>query len=315
LSAREGRDVAIERRLATAKATTVKEAFEQYFATKGETLRNPKQRAQWGTTLETYAFPTIGGMPVGDVTTGDIIKILKPIWVGKAETANRVLQRLKAVFDYAFTHGWCASDPCRGVVQALGGTGHRDVEHHRGLPYQEVPQFLRALRMCNSNPVTKAAFEFLIFTATRSKETRLASWGEIDAENARWVIPKERMKMKVEHVVPLSSRPLEILRQLKADSAKALIFPGQLRGRPLSDMTLTKVLRDLGFANRATAHGFRSSFRTWAAETNQCRREVAEACLAHTVKNKVEAAYLRALYLEERKGLMQAWSNHCSRLD
>ena len=209
-AAREGRDLAADRRLAAAKATTVKEAFKQYFAS--ETLRNPKQRAQWETTLETYAFPLIGRMPVGEVTPSDVIKVLQPIWVDKSETANRVLQRMRAVFDYAITNGWCESDPCRGVVQALGGTNHRDVEHHRGLHYKEIPAFLQALRICNSNMMTKLAFEFLILTATRSKETRHATWPEINVEEKMWVIPKERMKTKVEHAVPLCHRALEILR-------------------------------------------------------------------------------------------------------
>jgi integrase len=221
-----------------------------------------------------------------------------------------------AVFDYAITHGWRESDPCRGVVQALGGTGHRDVEHHRALPYQEVPAFLQMLRLCNSNPITKAAFEFLVLTAARSGEVRLAEWPEIiDDEKPRWVVPKERMKAKVEHAVPLSHRALEILRLVRdvdrSTARTGLIFPGSRRGRPLSDMTLTKVLRDMGLADRATAHGFRTSFRTWATETNQCREVVAEAALAHTVKNKVEAAYRRTTYMEERVGLMQAWANHC----
>ena len=156
------------------------------------------------------------------------------------------MQRTRAVFDYAIVHGWRESDPRRGVVQSLGGTGHREVEHHRALLYQEVPAFLRTLRICNSNPITKLAFEFLILTATRSQEVRLAEWPEIDLEGAKWVIPKERMKAKVEHVVPLSRRALEILRMAMGLPSAAplpwkggvLIFPSWPRGKALSDMTL-----------------------------------------------------------------------------
>jgi integrase len=318
-AAREGRDLVREARIEAAKCTTFKEAFADFFSAKGETLKNPKHRALWQSTMETYVFPTIGRMPIGDVTATDIIKILKPIWVEKAETGKRVLQRVKATFDHAITNGWRESDPCRGVIQSLGGTGHRDVEHHRALAYNEVPAFLRTLRTCNSNAITKLAFEFLVLTATRSKETRLADWAEIDVEGKRWLIPKERMKAKVEHVVPLSPRALEILRmaqgpgtwKARALEGRGLIFPSWPRGKPLSDMTLTKVLRDLGFADRATAHGFRTSFRTWCAETNQCRWEVAEAALAHAIKDKTEAAYRRTTYLEERTTLMLRWAAHC----
>jgi integrase len=329
MAARNGKDIAIERRLATAKATTVEEAFDAYFAVKAKQLSNARHREQWPSTLETYAFPVIGTMAVGDVTPSDIIEILKPIWVEKAETAKRVLQRLKSIFDYAITNGWRESDPCRGVVQALGGTKHRDVKHHRALPYGEVPAFIRTLRTCNSNPITRLAFEFLILTATRSGEMRKAAWPEIDFENAVWVIPKERMKAKVAHRVPLSHRALEILRMARgpgtwkdgarpllsttgALEGRGLIFPSWPEPKPLSDMTLTKVLRDLGFADRVVPHGFRTSFRTWAAETDQCRWEVGEAALAHRIKDKTEAAYLRATYFDERVGLMQRWATHCS---
>jgi integrase len=206
------------------------------------------------------------------------------------------------------------ASPCIGVAQELG-VAHIKVEHHRALPYAEVPGFVKTLRICNSNEVTKLAFEWLILTATRSGETRGARWEEIDETHALWAIPKERMKgpqaKRREHVVPLPARCLKILKRARAlNPTNPLLFPGY-RGEQLSDMTLTKVLRDLGFAERATVHGFRSSFRDWATESAKAREVVAEAALAHAVDDKTEAAYRRAVYLDERRGLMRRWAVYC----
>jgi integrase len=187
------------------------------------------------------------------------------------------------------------------------------VRHRKALPYAEVPGFIQALRACGSDAITKLAFEFLILTATRGNETREAPWVEIHAD--RWVIPKERMKGKAQHVVPLPSRCLGILEEVRGlqgcHGVTGLIFPSQ-GGKPLSDMTFIKVLRSMGLGGRATAHGFRSSFSTWCAETHQCREVVAEAALAHTIKDKTEAAYRRTSFLEERVGLMERWCSFCT---
>jgi hypothetical protein len=176
-AARDGRDLSREKRLDAAKATTVRQAFDAYFAVKELQLSNAKHRGQWSSTMETYVFPTIGKMPVAQVNATDVIRILQPIWVSKAETAKRVLQRMRAVFNYAYVQGWRLDDPCRGVVEALGGTGHREVKHHPAMPYIDVPTFIQFLRACPSAPITKLAFEWLILTATRSAETREARAG------------------------------------------------------------------------------------------------------------------------------------------
>jgi integrase len=313
-AAREGRDLTDEQRRERARTVTFREAFDTFFDLSRQGLSNAKHLKQWPATMQTYVFPSIGDRPVPDITHADILAILEPIWFEKPETAKRVLQRLEAVFKSAILRGQREkASPCIGIAQELG-RDHRNVQHHRALPYAEVPAFIQTLRSCRSNPVTKLAFEWLILTATRSSETRGAMRTEVDETTALWVIPKERMKGRKkdrrEHVVPLSARCLQIVheaRTLNPDSE--LLFPGPYTGVQLSDMTLTKVLRDLKLADRATAHGFRSSFRDWATEVYKAREVVSEAALAHGVRDKAEAAYRRATYLDERRELMHGWTN------
>jgi integrase len=291
---------------------TFRDAFETFYAVRCQTLSNAKHRAQWRSTIETYAFPMIGHRPVADVQTGEILDVLTPIWFAKPETGKRLLQRLEAVFKSAILRGHRErASPCIGVAQELG-TRHRAVRNHRSLPYEEVGTFLASLRASNSQLATRLALEWLILTATRSSETRLAQWHEIDESRATWTIPPERMKARRPHLVPLPTRCLQILREARsAFSGSGLIFPGTKVGAPLSDMTFTKVLRDLDFADRATAHGFRSSFKTWCAEVARARDDVSEACLAHQVRDRVKAAYLHTDFLMERRSLMAMWAQHC----
>lgn len=308
-AARDGRDLAAEEAEQRARSVTFKKAFELVLELRKQQLSNAKHLAQWSSTMETYVFPTIGERQVSDVTHADILAILEPIWFDKAETAKRVLQRMEVVFKSAILRGLREkASPCVGIREELG-VKHLQVEHHRALPYARVPAFVRKLRAGQATPATKLAFEWLILTATRSGETRGARWNEIDA--ALWVIPKERMKGRKEHVVPLSKRCLQILKEARALSEGDLLFPGPRSGEELSDMTFTKLLRDNGYADIATAHGFRSSFRDWATESAKVREVVAEAALAHTVRDKTEAAYRRAAYLDERKLLMARWARFC----
>lgn len=296
-------------------AVTFRGAFETFFATKRQSLANAKHKQQWQNTMATYVCPVIGDRPVAEITTREVLAVLSPIWFRKPETAKRVLQRIEAVFRSAVLRGHRErASPCVGVAQELG-TRHRKPNNHRALPYGEVPDFLARLCAGPSWPATRLAFEWLVLTATRSGETRLAHWSEIDEEAALWTIPAERMKAKRPHVVPLSGRCLEILRALRAvypSAPENLLFPGSKVGSPLSDMTLTKVLRDMGLADRATAHGFRSSFKVWCAEVARARDEVSEAALAHAIPEKVRAAYLRTDFLQERKALMTKWARFCA---
>jgi integrase len=298
---------------AAAAKVTFRQVFECFFETKAKSLSNAKHAAQWRSTLETYAG-TIMDRPVAEIEPDEILDALRPIWFEKPETAKRVLQRIDAVFQSAIVRGKRKSaSPTTGVANELG-TKPREAVHHRALPYTQVPAFLVRLRASNSWPATRLAFEWLVLSATRSGETRLARWVEIDEAEATWTIPAERMKAKKAHTVPLSLRCLEILRALRAvypSGPTDLLFPSMKAGAPLSDMTLTKVLRDMGLAEQATAHGYRSSFRDWATEVAKAREVVAEAALAHTVRDKTEASYRRATYLDERTALMAAWAKFC----
>jgi integrase len=289
---------------------TFRAAFESYFELKAPQLSNPKHAAQWRSTLETYVFPTIGATPVAVVTAAEIIDILKPIWNDKPETAKRVLQRMRVVFEAAIVRGdRTSAAPTTGVATVLGARRRSGQQHHAALPYVEVPALIDRLRQLQGRAATRLAFELLILTAARSGEVRLATWPEFDRAAALWIIPPERMKARAPHVVPLCDRALAILDQARCvypDSA--LVFPGAGSKMPLSDMTLTKVLRDFGLGGRATAHGFRSSFKDWCAEVAKVRDEVSEAALAHKIPDKVRAAYLRTKFLDERRDLMQQWA-------
>jgi integrase len=302
-AARKGQDVTRQ----ADKAVTFRQAFDTVFELRRQKLSNAKHLYQWQATMETFVFPRIGDQPTSETTHADVLAILTPIWFEKPETARRLLQRMELVFKSAILRGHrLAASPCIGIAEELGK--QRDVvEHHRALPHGEVPAFIRTLRACGSDPITKLAFEWLILTATRSGETRGATKHEL--QGTQWVIPKERMKARQEHVVPLSARCLEMARQvIDLNRSSSLLFPGRT-GKALSDMTFTKLLRDIGLADRATAHGFRSSFRDWCTEVDHTREVVAEAALAHLVRDKTEAAYRRSTYLEERQALMQRWAD------
>jgi integrase len=306
----------MEAAVATAAAKqTFAQVFETFFETKAKSLSNARHAAQWRSTLATYAGP-IMNRPVADIGPDEVLAVLRPIWFEKPETAKRVLQRMRTVLASAIVRKLRTSaNPTDGVAQELG-TRHRKVEHHRALPYAEVPDFLARLQATNSWAATRFAFEWLILTATRSGETRLARWAEIDEAAATWTIPAARMKSRKAHIVPLLPRCMEILRMLRRVYPSApsdLLFPSMKRGAPLSDMTLTKVLRNMGLAEKATVHGMRSAFRDWATEVARVREVVAEAALAHTVRDRTEASYRRAMYFNERKALMAAWATFCAK--
>ena len=310
-AARDGRDLIRELQQQRAKAVTFRQAFDAYYANRKKTLSNSKHRQQWTSTIETYVYPKIGDLPVSDVTHADVLAILEPIWFDKAETARRVLQRMELVFKSAIVLGQREkASPCVGISQELG-VRHVNVEHLRALPYAEVPAFLNTLRACSSEQITKLAFEWLILTATRSGETQgraldgdRRAQGALDHPEGAHERPQApRARGAAAEALPGDRGEVRAL-----NPSSELLFPSPLTGKELSDMAFTKVLRDLGMADRATAHGFRSSFRDWATEHDKVREVVAEAALAHTVRDKTEAAYRRARYLDERRGLMERWA-------
>ncbi len=311
-AAKEGRDAQTEERRQRERAgTTFREAFETYFAVRRQQLANTKHIQQWQNTMRDYVLPRIGRLPVAVVTSADVLNVLEPIWFVKPETASRVLQRTRAVFDSAILRGLRErTNPCIGVTTELG-TDHRKPKHFAALPWRKVPAFVRDLRSGPANNVTKLAFEFLILTVTRSGEARGALWREIDLDSRFWTIPgadittRRRMKSGETHVVPLSNRAMTVLSEARCQNDKNLIFPGRT-GKPLSDNVFSKLVRDAKVGG--TPHGFRSAFKDWAAERGT-RDEVSEAVLAHADRNKVRAAYRRTRFLQERIELMERWAD------
>ena len=260
----------------------------------------------WRSSLERYAYPTIGSKLVSEVTAADVMTILAPEWTTKRETMMRLRRRLSAIFKWAVAQEYRADNPAGDAIgAALPKTGAR-VTHQRALPHAEVAGAIATVRATSAWPATKLAFELLVLTATRSGETRLATWDEIDLDHRVWTIPADRTKTANEHRVPLSDAALDVLAAARGlDDGAGLIFPSP-RGKALSDSTISKLTKENGIA--AVPHGFRSSFRDWCGD-NGVAREVAEACLAHEVGG-VEGAYFRSdLYLR-RVEVMQAWADY-----
>jgi integrase len=308
-TARAGGDPIAEHRKPQSVVPTFEQAARLVHAQHSGAWRNPKHRAQWLNTLAQCAFPVFGDRRVDQIDAADVLRALSPIWLTKPETARRVRQRVRAVFDWAKAAGHRAGDnPVDGIARALprqnGLPGH-----FAAMPYAEVPNFLRALRESGMGETARLAFEFLVLTAARTGEVLGARWEEIDWDAALWTVPAARTKTRREHRVPLAARAVEIVsraRQLSADSD--FVFPGRSIRKPLSNMVFLKALERMGLD--VTAHGFRSTFRDWAAERTRFPSEVAEMALAHAIKNKAEAAYRRGDLLEKRRVLMQAWASY-----
>lgn len=294
------------------RVVTFKDVATEYIAQHRSGWRNPKHAQQWQNTLETYVYPDIGAIPVSDVDTPMVLKILKSIWTEKTETASRVRSRIELILSYAKAKSLRDGENAaqwRGHLDMLlpKPTKVRKVRHHAALPYVQAPSFLKALHATTG--VAARALEFAVLTAARSGEVRLAKWSEVDLDKGGWTVPADRMKAQKEHRVPLSSHAMDLLcAQSKVDGTD-LIFPGVRMGRPLSDMSLSAVLKRMKFGE-FTVHGFRSTFRDWTAEATHFPHEMAETALAHTLTNKVEAAYRRGDMIEKRREMMQAWSDY-----
>ena len=274
--------------------------------------RNESHATGWIQTLQRHAFPKIGNKPINTVTRSDLLSVLTPIWSTRPETARRVRQRMRTIFRWAMANELVESNPAGEAIDGALPSMPKVKAHLRALPYEEVGAALRTVDESQTSPASKLCLAFLVFTAARSGEARGANWDEIDLEGATWTIPGSRMKAGEEHRVPLSEQALGVLtlaRELQGGSG--LCFPSPLlHGRMLSDMTLTKVLRSTGLAERATVHGFRTSFRTWSMEQTDAPWAVAEAALAHQLGGSVEQAYARSDLFVRRRALMQQWSDY-----
>lgn len=310
--AREGGDPLAERRKAQVVVPNFAEAVDRVHAEHKASWANAKHAQQWLTTLQRYACPNMGSRRLDQIDTPDILRALSPIWLTKPETARRVRQRIGTVLDWAKAAGYrTGENPIEGVIKGLPKQGDRD-KHHAALPYADVPSFVARLHASDTGEGGRLAFEFLILTASRTSEVLGALWNEIQLDEKLWVVPGARMKAKREHRVPLSTRSVTILaRACELASGSGLVFPGRSRDKPLSNMVFLMALRRMDLA--ITAHGFRSSFRDWAAEQTNIPREVAEMALAHTVESKVEAAYARSDLLDRRRDLMEQWAHFCQR--
>ena len=301
--ARAGGDPLAERKRAEGIPTFEKAARSAWRELIEPTAKNAKHRQQWINTLQAYAFPRIGRRRVDVIQSGDILRVLLPIWLEKPETARRVRQRLRTVFDWAIANEYRKdSNPLAGIDKALPKQGDK-ARHHAALPYAELPGLME--RLAGASGTGALAVRFAILTATRSGEVRGATWSEVDLDTAVWTVPAERMKAKEEYCVPLTRGALAVLEQARGLDDD-LIFLGRRRGSALSDMSLIAVLKRLDVP--VTVHGFRSTFRDWASERTNVPREIAEMCLAHTVGNATERAYARSDLFEKRRKLMATWA-------
>jgi integrase len=304
-------------RLDAAKALTFAECAEKYIAAHRASWRNAKHAGQWENTLKTYAEPVIGKLPVQRVDVGLVMRVLEPIWKEKPESASRLRGRIEAILDWATARGLRTGDnPARwrGHLDSLlpARSKVRAVAHHPALPYAQIGAFMESLR--KEDGVAALALEFTILNAARTGETIGARWSEFDLDARTWTIPALRMKSKREHRVPMSKRAIEIVKAAQSDADSNLkqgfIFAGRRPHEPLSNMAMLQLLSRMSRSD-LTVHGFRSTFRDWAAESTNYPRELAEAALAHVNADKVEAAYLHSDLFEKRRTLMNAWAKYC----
>ena len=309
--ARDGGDPLAARR--RANTPTFRQAAQRTLDANRPRWRSAKHAATWIQSLERYAFPTIGDTPVDRIGREDVLRILTPIWATRSETARKLRQRIRATLRWAQAHGYVetnvAGEAIDGALPAMPAVRG----HYRALPYREVAAALAAVDASAASLSARLCFRFAVLTAARSGEARGATWDEIDLEGREWRVPAGRMKAQSEWRVPLSDAALATLERARAlDDGSGLVFPSPVRrGQPMSNMTPMKVLRATGLAQRTTVHGFRSSFRDWAAECTDAEHAVMEMSLAHAVGSNVEQAYARSTLVEKRRALMERWADYC----
>ena len=306
----------LARSMAEANVITFDAAAADYIESHQRGWKNEKHVDQWRNTLATYASPVFGKMPVADVTTELVMRVLKPIWADKTETASRLRGRIEKILDWSKVQGYRQGDnpaAWRGHLENLLSAPKKTkaVEHHPALPWREVGAFMQALRAMPG--IAATALEFIILANCRTSEAIEATWSELDLDGKLWTIPAGRMKAKKEHVIPLSEPALAALGRAKAEAGEGgFVFPGVKRTKPLSNMACLALLKRMGRAD-LTVHGFRSTFRDWAGESTTHPREVIEHAMAHQLADKAEAAYARGTLLERRRVLMADWAAYCAR--
>ncbi len=302
------------RQLQQARTITFKDAAEQCITSKIPEWKSKKHAQQWTNTLTTYAYPVIGNLPLSEIDTDLILKVIEPIWVSKAETASRVRQRIETVLDWARARQYVAGEnPARlrnHLDKILAKTAKiKRVKHHPAVPYEQINDFVSLLRKRSGS--SSLALEFMILTAARTGEVIGAMWAEINLTTMVWTVPAERMKAGKEHRVPLCNRALEILNSIKSNrNPDEPVFPGWKVGAGLSNGAILALMRKMQFGNY-TPHGFRSTFRDWASDrAHTFQNETIELALAHSIKNQAEAAYRRGDQLERRRELMTSWGEY-----
>jgi integrase len=313
IAARDAQHAAARTQAAT--AMTFRQCAETYMADHRVGWRSARHAAQWINTMRAYAFPIFGDLPVAVVDVGLVLKVLRPIWQAKTESASRLRGRIEVVLSWARTQGYRSGEnpaAWRGHLENLLPPRRkvRQVKHLPALPYGEIGNFMAALRVAEQG-VAARALEFLILTAARTGEVLGATWSEVDLQAGIWTIPAERMKGGREHRVPLSAASLAVLRAMSAIRMSDYVFPGRGPGRPLNGRALLDLLARIGRRD-ITAHGFRASFRSWCAEATNVPREVAEQALAHAPRDTLEAAYQRGDLFEKRRRLMAMWAEYCA---
>ncbi len=304
----DGRDPVADNR--RREAPDFREAAQAVFDTNRPRWRSERHAANWWASLENHVFKEIGDMRVDRITQSDVLRVLTPIWTTRPEVARKTRQRIRTILRWAMAHGYVQFNVAGEVIDGALPPMPKVQSHFRSLPYGEVADALAVVDQTKASPSAKLCLRFLVLTAARSGEARNATWDEIEFGACEWRIPAERMKAASEHRVPLSEAAMAVLDEAKAHhDGSDLIFPSPLKpGHPLSDMTLTKILRDVGLADRATVHGFRASFRTWALEETDTPWAVCEAALAHSLGDSVQQAYIRGDAFAKRRKLMDQWA-------
>ena len=306
----DGRNPLAEKR--QPKTPTFREASDRALEANRARWRNAKTAENWIATMAKYVHPVFGDRPVDQIGREDVLRVLTPIWSTKPEIGRKVRTRIRATLAWAQAHGHIEHNTAGEAINAALPATTALKKHFRALPYPEVGQALQTICAARASLSATACLRLVVLCACRSGEARLATWAEFDLEAREWRIPAARMKTGVDHRIPLSAPALDVLASVRplADSSD-LLFPSPVRpGKPLSDMSLTKILRDTGLAERATVHGFRSAFRTWASERTSVPHAVAEMALAHRVGSDVERSYARSDLFEKRRGLMDRWAEY-----